>query len=454
MSEGDRRVWIGFAAAGAGGVLLVGVALLGLRGYQDSADATLDAAQTYAAVSAVYIELIEAESNRRGYLLTGDASLLEAYEADLAAIPPALDALDARLIGDRGAPMAELRALVDARIALGERAIDLKQAGDDAGLEELIAVGRGSELMAQIRENMVGIVIVEGERHTSSRDSASQRAAVSTVAIIATAVLTVLLLAWIFFMLRKRGQTLALERANEAKDALLAMVAHELRTPATVVVGNARALTRYGDSLSEDERKDALADIASESERLARLVENMMLLSRREGTTVDTEPLRVDAIVQAAAERHQRNHPGCEVEVAVGSGMRVAQGYPPYLEQVLENLLVNAMKYGPPGGPITISASEAGSGITVSVMDRGPGVPPSQAESIFEPFTRLPETAQRASGVGLGLAVCKRLMAAQGGKIAVAARSGGGSVFTVFLPAATPTGDPMVAGPRVPRSDS
>ncbi|HEX6736949.1 MAG TPA: ATP-binding protein, partial [Vicinamibacteria bacterium] len=103
------------------------------------------------------------------------------------------------------------------------------------------------------------------------------------------------------------------------------------------------------------------------------------------------------------------------------------------IEQVVVNLLENALKYSPPGTPIEVSGEESPHEVTVSVADRGPGVPAAEQERIFEKFYQAP-AARRAGGVGLGLAICRAIAQAHGGRIWVEARPGGGAVFRLALP--------------------
>ncbi len=230
-----------------------------------------------------------------------------------------------------------------------------------------------------------------------------------------------------------------LQQANAAKDDFLGMVSHELKTPITTIRGNAEILRLRSAKLTDADRAGALDDIGNESERLQRIIDNLLVLARLEhGQEIGAEPLLVRRVIQRLVAEHRQRASHREIEVISDVVATPVYGEPVYLEQILRNLLSNAEKYSPPDSPITIRLAAEGGELCVSVLDCGAGFAPGEAERIFAPFYRSPDTASRVSGVGIGLAVCKRLVAAQGGRLWARNREGGGAEIGFALPIIDP----------------
>jgi two-component system sensor histidine kinase KdpD len=228
-----------------------------------------------------------------------------------------------------------------------------------------------------------------------------------------------------------------LRRANAAKDEFLSMVSHELKTPITTVMGNAEVLQRRAAMLDEESRVQALSDIHRESERLHQIIENLLILARLEqGQMLDTEPILLIRVAEAVADEHRARHPYRRLDVHNEQGeLMPVNASRVHVEQVLRNLLSNAEKYSPPDTPIEIVTERGADGVVVSVLDRGRGIPEEEREEIFTAFYRASGVAPGAPGIGVGLTVCKRLVEAHGGEIGIAAREGGGTIFSFRLPA-------------------
>jgi two-component system sensor histidine kinase KdpD len=224
----------------------------------------------------------------------------------------------------------------------------------------------------------------------------------------------------------------ALREADRLKDALLAAVSHDLRTPLTTIKAHARALGEHG-----EER--ALV-IEQEADRLARLVTDLLELSRLQGgaLALRLELNAADDVVGAALQRAGGALAARPVHVRMEEGGTLLVGRFDFVHtlRVLVNLLENAAKYSPAGSAVNLVVRREGDALVFAVADRGPGVPEDERERIFEPFYRPPGAPPDAGGVGLGLSLARRLAEAQGGSLAHAPRPGGGSVFTLRLPAA------------------
>jgi K+-sensing histidine kinase KdpD len=231
---------------------------------------------------------------------------------------------------------------------------------------------------------------------------------------------------------RLYGQLL---KANEAKDEFLGLISHELRTPITAIYGGARVLQTRADRLDEESKGRILSDIEVESERLSRMVENLLALAKVElGQAVATEPVLARRVVQKVVSSFMQRRPGRAIELRTKGDPAPVAAQPLYLEQVVRNLLSNADKYSPEDAPVEVRLRTVDEGIECLVLDRGPGIEGDQAELIFERFYRSERLAKAAKGAGLGLTVCKRLMEAQGGRIWAKPRDGGGLEVGFFLP--------------------
>jgi PAS domain S-box-containing protein len=227
----------------------------------------------------------------------------------------------------------------------------------------------------------------------------------------------------------------ALRVALEAKDEFLGVMSHELRTPITAVYGGTRVLRSRGERLDDESKARLLEDIEQESERLFRMVENLLVLSRLElGQQVATEPVLAQRVIGKLASSFKQRRPGRSLELKIDDHMQPVAAEPHYLEHVLRNLLTNADKYSPLDSPIEIEASTRGPEAEIVILDRGPGIAPEEAEAIFERFYRSDRTSGQAAGIGLGLTVCKRLMEAQAGRVWARPRKGGGMEAGITLP--------------------
>jgi two-component system sensor histidine kinase KdpD len=175
--------------------------------------------------------------------------------------------------------------------------------------------------------------------------------------------------------------------------------------------------------------------IHEEAERLNRLVGNLLDMTRLESgaVTVRKEWLPLEEVVGAALTRLERPLRDRTVTTDLPSDLPLVAVDDVLIEQVLVNLIENAVKYTPPDTPVAIAARAGERDITVEVADRGPGIPAGEEERIFEKFQRL-EPEARPGGVGLGLAICRGIVAAHGGRIWAENRPGGGAAFRFTLP--------------------
>lgn len=229
-----------------------------------------------------------------------------------------------------------------------------------------------------------------------------------------------------------------LREVERLKDQFINMVSHELRTPTTTIRGGALTLLRRSDRLDEETRRQLLQDVADESERLHHLVEDLLTLTRAEaGIHIAPEPLRLHRVVNKVVLDLGSRLAGCQLTVDVPRDLPLVEADPLALEQVLHNLLENAARHSRVGARVEVTAEATAHEVVVSVLDGGPGLDPEDLERVFEPFYRS-QAAIRAGvpGAGLGLAVCRRVVELQGGRIWAEQRPGGGAAFRFTLPRA------------------
>jgi signal transduction histidine kinase len=226
-----------------------------------------------------------------------------------------------------------------------------------------------------------------------------------------------------------RDVTAARER-DQARDAFIGMLSHELRTPITTIYAGAKLLARDG-GLESETRAGIFEDIHGEAEHLHRLVEDVVALTRfGEGALeIGSEPVLLQRVLPAVVRSEQGRWPGGRFELALEPDLPPVSGDATYVEQVVRNLLANAMKYGGAGSRATIVAGEVSGEVQVRVLDEGPGFPEEEAESLFELYYRSPAVSRKVSGSGIGLFVCSRLIEAMGGRVWALNRPEGGAEF-------------------------
>jgi two-component system sensor histidine kinase KdpD len=257
---------------------------------------------------------------------------------------------------------------------------------------------------------------------------------------------------------------LAIERAHLAQEAqqaqvqieterlrnsLLSSVSHDLRTPLTAITGATSTLVDSAEVLDPATRRELILSVYDEADRLNRLVRNLLDMTRIESGTVlvhkEWQPL--EEVVGAALMRMDKQLDGRPVHTDLPADLPLVPLDEVLIEQVLINLLENAVKYTPPETPIDILAHLAGpegaspsatGAVLVEVMDRGPGLTQGDEQRIFEKFYRAQRRRSESSGeergVGLGLTICRGIVEAHGGRIWAHNRPGGGAVFSFTLP--------------------
>lgn len=224
------------------------------------------------------------------------------------------------------------------------------------------------------------------------------------------------------------------KRADELRDIFLGMLSHELRTPVTAIYGGSQLLLR--DGLRDSVRQEVTADVVAEAERLERLVENLLVLARveRNAQLGGRDPVLLRPLVRQVIDAERRSRPTAVVNLAVTADVPPALGDEPSVELCVRNLVSNALKYGPPDGPVDVTVTSDATTVRITVGDRGPGIEPGREEQIFELFFRTEVARRAASGAGIGLYVVRALAEAMGGRATARNRQGGGAELTMELP--------------------
>jgi signal transduction histidine kinase len=215
-----------------------------------------------------------------------------------------------------------------------------------------------------------------------------------------------------------------LAKANEAKSDFLGIVSHELRTPITTIYGGTLLLRLRRASLPEQAFDDMMVSISEEAERLHHLVADLLAIARTE-LVIERRPVDLMGIVRNAVGEFATTRKRV-VEMSFDPALPEAIGDSTYLRQVINNLITNADKYTPADLPIEVSAVPENGEIVVRVTDHGPGIEEDELPRIFESFYRGKDAGERASGSGLGLTVCRRLVESLGGRIWAQNRPEGG----------------------------
>ena len=225
-------------------------------------------------------------------------------------------------------------------------------------------------------------------------------------------------------------------RSAELREAFVGVISHELRTPITTIYGLARILRQRGEALDPAARSEAIADIEAESERLYRLVEDLLVLSRAEAgrVAIEVEPINMSRLIRRIVDAEAQRLPDRRFLVSAPSGLPLIEAETTYVEQVVRNFLTNAAKYSPTSEAIEIVVETADDQVSVRVLDRGIGIDDATADKAFDLFYRTPQATRAAAGAGIGLFVCRQLVEAMNGRTWMRARDGGGTEVGFWLP--------------------
>ncbi len=241
-------------------------------------------------------------------------------------------------------------------------------------------------------------------------------------------------------MARRQAEHAAdVQRSREFRDAFLGILSHEIRTPITTLYGMSELLRTRRGSMDPETVGRHLDDIGSEADRLRRLTEDLLVMSRAEGGQLEVaaNPIATGPLVRAIVAGERAHHPNHRFTVDAPPHLPVVLGEDVYVEQVLRNYLSNAAKYGPPDTTIRVTVTSESEGVAVRVIDAGPGLPDGATDRLFDLFYRSPDAIASTGGAGIGLFVCRKLVEAMAGRVWATSLPGQGSEFGFWLPAAS-----------------
>lgn len=230
----------------------------------------------------------------------------------------------------------------------------------------------------------------------------------------------------------------ALRTSDRLRRQLLADVSHELRTPLTAMKGYFETLQLHDQRIDPERRAQYLQTVAGETLRLERIVNDLFELARHENKvgSLDVRVFAIQRVFDHVIRRHEKEveQRGVTITADVADTADQIVADPSRLEQVVDNLVANALRYVPPGGTIELKAGANGDGTTLAVIDSGPGIPPEHVDHVFDRFYKADAArASETAGSGLGLSIVKAIVERHGGTVGVTSRPGR-TEFTVTLP--------------------
>ena len=243
----------------------------------------------------------------------------------------------------------------------------------------------------------------------------------------------------------QQQEKLRLETEREKLRAnLLRAMSHDLRTPLTGISGSISAVLDNADYLSADQQRELLEGAKEDADWLCRMVENLLSVTRiteDADSTLHTQEEALEEVIGAAVLSFRKRNPDVAVEVSVPDTVLMVPMDPVLIQQVLQNLLDNAVLHGKTATRILVNAKSENGYAVVSVTDNGAGIERSRLEHLFDgalPFSGQQQNADRSRSLGIGLSVCRAIIRAHGGSIFAANRPEGGACFTFTLPQGGP----------------
>jgi two-component system sensor histidine kinase KdpD len=225
-------------------------------------------------------------------------------------------------------------------------------------------------------------------------------------------------------------------QSDAAREAFFGILSHEVKSPLAAVFGGVKVLELHGDGLEPGLRVELLRDVGSETERLYRLVENLLVLARVEARVpaFAAEPILLQHLVPRIVAHENARWPLAGFRVLTDPAPPTVVGEESGIEQALGNLLGNAAKYAGDQGPIEVCVTGEDDGVAVRVLDVGPGLAPDAGDRLFHLFYRSADARKAAPGAGIGLFVAARLVESMGGRIWARQREDRGAEFGFWLP--------------------
>jgi signal transduction histidine kinase len=378
--------------------------------------------------------MVDQESGLRGYVLSGDERFLAPYEVGRQSLEPLWTQAEQeanRVGGAAPGLVSALRAAADQwRSETAEPEIGLTRAGRREEAAALEATGRGKEQFDHFRQ--YSDALIEHVEDLRAVQTAERRSLLrwQSLLLIGTALLGTLGLVLIY-QLATHGQRYQIEAATgdaiiQAKDQFLAIAAHELRTPLTSIKGHAQMLLRHGRGAQTPSQADwerALkhaTTIDRQSSRLTRLIEQLLEVTGAESKVIDLhrEPTDLVALAEQVVEQFRPVAPIHPIRIDALERPLVAEIDRQRIEQVLYNLVDNAVKYSPEGGAVDLSIRRQGDEARIDIRDAGVGVPSDELARVFDRFYRATNVIGTSiSGMGVGLYISRAIVLRHGGRV-------------------------------------
>ncbi len=226
--------------------------------------------------------------------------------------------------------------------------------------------------------------------------------------------------------------------SNQLRAALFSSVSHDLRTPLASIKTAVTSLLDDDAAHDASQRRELLQTVLEETDRLNRVVRNIVDLAKARAGAIEPskQPISVDEVVESVAHRLRPSSQGVDIRTSVRHDVPDIRADPVQLDQIVTNLLENAVRFSPPGETVDVVIAPWRSGVQVRVTDRGPGVPAAERERVFEPFYRRDDGHR--TGSGLGLAIARAMVLAHGGRIWIEGTPAGGAAVVFELPSGEP----------------
>lgn len=454
-------------------VVIIANGLLALRALSALADREQLVSHTHlieVQLSQIDATITRAETGERGYIITGNETYLASYTSVQSTLDGEVAKLQA-LTTDNSAQqrrIPELKHLLAAKLDEMRQTIELRKQGRTQQAIDVVLSNSGQQHMDAIR-NLLSQMQQTEEDLLIQRTHAAQTTltAASVTVILATLInLLLLLLAYSLtqraFMRREqaarererhledeRRARAEAENAVRLRDQFLSIASHELKTPLTAMRMHIelleRRLTCEG-GLGERHTRGFSA-VVRQLTRMQALIGAMLDVSRIERGQLDLDlaPTDIAALARTIAEEVQPTTDAHTIAISAPEAPLYINGDAMRLEQVLQNLVHNAIKYSPNGGAIHVEVTRDGAMARIRVRDEGMGIAPEALPRLFERFYRAPNaTSEHISGMGIGLHLVREIVRLHGGEIAVSSVEGAGSTFTIRLPL-LPAGEPSAA---------
>ena len=416
--------------------------------------------EVLSALENLLTSLDDAETGERGYIITSKREYLQPYTTATGRISPEIEQL-ASLTSDNSklaGRLPQLRVLVAAKLAELQLIINDLPATGSLDAAERVPLSNEDKTTMDALRSIIGTMKSDELTLLDQRSEQAERATNTTMATLVVATLTGVVLLIGIFGLIQRGLTrsalvavererllsrehaarIAAEEAVRTRDTFLSLASHELKTPLTSLMGNAQLLQRglVGEVADRERRK--LDAIIRQGHRLHLLTDQLLDSSRLQygQLSIERAALDLSALVERVVEEARATTTSHRLEVYGATEPVIVHGDALRLEQVLQNLIGNAIKYSPQGDRVVVTVAHDTAEAWVSVTDFGIGIPKAAQEHLFDRFYRAPNatSAGTISGLGIGLYVVREIVKQHEGRVDVASEVAGGSTFTVYLP--------------------